>query len=76
MNATSNTHRLLTAQMLAERLSLSKRQVHRLNSAGRIPKPLRVGGSIRWSERTVNRWIEAGTPDRKTFEAMQQAGSE
>ncbi|MHC4582702.1 MAG: helix-turn-helix transcriptional regulator [Planctomycetota bacterium] len=76
MNATSTTDRLLTAQMLAERLSLSKRQVHRLNSAGRIPAPIRIGGSVRWSERTVNRWIEAGAPDRRTFEAMQQARGE
>ncbi len=76
MNAASDTDRLLTAKMLGERLSLSKRQIHRLNSAGRIPKPLRIGGSVRWSERTVNRWLEAGAPDRKTFEAMQQMGCE
>ena len=72
MNATSNTDRLLTAQMLADQLSLSKRQVHRLNSAGRLPKPLRIGGSVRWSEKIVNRWIEAGTPDRRTFGEIQE----
>lgn len=73
MDAASDTDRLLTAKMLGERLSLSKRQVHRLNSAGRIPKPLRIGGSVRWAKGTIAKWLEAGAPDRKTFEAMEEA---
>jgi len=66
------SERLLTAQKLGAKLALSKRQVHRLNSAGRIPKPLRIGGSVRWSETTINCWLQAGAPDRKTFEMMQE----
>ncbi len=64
--------RLLTAQDLAEKLALSKRGVHRLNSSGKIPRPLRIGGSVRWSEMTIARWLEAGAPDRKTFEAGEE----
>ncbi|MEJ2705600.1 MAG: hypothetical protein P8Z79_24440 [Sedimentisphaerales bacterium] len=71
MNATSDTDKLLTVKTLAERLSLSKRQIHRLNSAGRLPKPLRIGGSIRWSSDTICRWLSLSAPDRRTFEAMQ-----
>jgi prophage regulatory protein len=71
MNAASDTDRLLTAKMLGERLSLSKRQVHRLNSAGLIPKPLRIGGSVRWAESTIAKWLAVGAPDRRTFEATQ-----
>jgi prophage regulatory protein len=64
---------LLTAKELGARLSLSKRQVFRLNSCGKLPKPLRIGGSVRWAERTISKWLAAGAPDRKTFEVMTRA---
>jgi len=66
--------RLLTVQQLASKLAISKRGVHRLNSSGRIPKPLQIGGAIRWSEKTINRWLDAGAPDRRTFEEMREVG--
>jgi len=68
------TEKLLTAQAVGEMLSLSKRQIFRLNSCGKIPAPIRIGGSVRWSENTIVEWLAAGAPDRKTFEAMQEAG--
>ena len=64
---------LLSAKALGQKLSLSKRQIFRLNSCGKVPKPIRIGGSIRWSEQSISEWLAAGAPDRKTFEAMQQA---
>lgn len=67
---------LLNAKELAKMLSLSKRQVFRLNSCGKLPAPIRIGGSVRWAETTISQWLKAGAPDRKTFEAMQQAGGE
>lgn len=67
-------HRLLTAKTLGEMLSLSKRQVHRLNACGKLPKPLRIGGSVRWAESTIAKWLAVGAPDRKAFEAIR--GSE
>ncbi len=73
---TRNEIQLLTAKELGVRLSLSKRQIFRLNSCGKLPKPIRIGGSVRWAESTIAKWLKAGAPDRKTFEAMQQAGSE
>jgi prophage regulatory protein len=74
INAT--TEKLLTAQAVGDMLSLSKRQIFRLNSCGKIPAPLRIGGAVRWSEGTIGAWLKAGAPDRRTFEAMQQAGGE
>ena len=65
------TDKLLTAQAVAEKLSLSKRQIFRLNSSGKIPAPIRIGGSVRWAESTIAKWLKVGAPDRKTFEAMQ-----
>ena len=64
---------LLSAEALGRMLSLSRRQIFRLNSSGKIPAPIRIGGAVRWSERTIQDWLATGAKDRKTFEAMQQA---
>jgi predicted DNA-binding transcriptional regulator AlpA len=61
---------LLTAKQLGVKLNLSKRQIFRLNSCGKLPAPIRIGGSVRWAESTIAKWLAAGAPDRKTFEAM------
>ena len=61
---------LLTATTLGEMLSLSKRQIFRLNSSGKIPAPVRVGGSVRWIESEISAWIRTGAPDRKTWNSM------
>ena len=66
MTNTQNTEKLLTAKAVGEMLSLSKRQIFRLNSCGKIPAPIRIGGSIRWSESTILAWLQAGAPDRLT----------
>ncbi len=68
------TETLLTAQSLGKMLSLSKRQIFRLNSCGKLPKPIRIGGSVRWAESTIAQWLKAGAPDRITFEALANAG--
>jgi len=70
----TNTEKLLTAKAVGEMLSLSKRQVFRLNSCGKLPAPIRIGGSVRWAENTIAEWLRAGAPDRRTFEAMRGVG--
>ena len=67
----TQTEKLLTARAVGEMLSLSKRQIFRLNSCGKIPAPIRIGGSVRWAEDTIAQWLQAGAPDRKTFESIQ-----
>lgn len=69
---TKNEIQLLTATKLGALLSLSKRQIFRLNSCGKIPAPIRIAGSVRWAERTIQDWLKAGAPNRQTFEALQQ----
>jgi predicted DNA-binding transcriptional regulator AlpA len=69
----SPTPQLLSAAMLGKMLSLSKRQIFRLNSCGKIPAPIRIGGSARWDlERDIKPWLAAGAPDRRTWEAMKE----
>lgn len=72
---TKSEIQLLTAKQLGSLLSLSKRQVFRLNSCGKLPSPIRIGGSVRWAESTIAAWLQAGAPDRKTFEARREAGN-
>ena len=64
------TEKLLTAKALGQLLSLSKRQIFRLNSSGKIPRSIRIGGSVRWANSTIESWIGLGCPDRQTFDAM------
>ena len=71
---TNQTEKLLTAKAVGDMLSLSKRQIFRLNSCGKLPKSLRIGGSVRWANSTIQSWIALNCPDRKTFEAMKQTG--
>lgn len=67
------SEKLLTAKALGQMLSLSKRQIFRLNSCGKIPAPIRIGGSIRWDlEGDIKPWLAAGAPDRRTWEALKQ----
>ena len=66
------TEKLLTAKAVGEMLSLSKRQIFRLKSSGKIPAPIRIGGSVRWAESIITEWLRMGAPNRKTFEAAQE----
>ena len=66
--------KLLTAKALGEMLSLSKRQIFRLNSCGKLPAPIRIGGAVRWSAEEISAWLAASAPDRRTWEAMKDAG--
>ena len=55
---------LMTAQAAAELINVSKRTWYRLNSAGKVPAPVRISGIVRWNPVELAHWIEAGTPDR------------
>ncbi len=60
---------LLSAKQLGALLALSKRQVFRLNACGKIPKPILIGGSLRWRQSDIELWQSMDCPDRATFEA-------
>jgi len=65
--------RLLTAEAVGKMLSLSKRQIFRMRSAGLICSPVKVGaGAIRWRQSDIEQWIAMGCPDHKTFEATRE----
>jgi len=63
-------NKLLSAKELAAILAVSVRTIWRLRSSGVLPKPVTIGGSIRWEQKRIENWIACGCPDRKTFEVM------
>lgn len=65
---------LWDSRTLGQKLSLSKRQIFRLNSAGKIPAPVRIGGAVRWRADECAAWLTAGAPDRKTWETIKGNG--
>ncbi len=54
--------RLLTVESVAELLDVSKRHVYRLSDAGKMPRPIKLGGSVRWDRAAISDWIDAGCP--------------
>jgi predicted DNA-binding transcriptional regulator AlpA len=47
--------------------------VRRDDAAGRMPRSIRLGRSKRWRIAEVVAWVEAGCPDRATWEAREKA---
>ena len=68
----NQTCQLWDAKTFGQRLSLSKRQIFRLNSYGKIPASIRIGGAVRWSAQECSDWLAAGAPDRKTWQALKE----
>jgi len=59
-NATLREALAISAKELAEKLSLSPRTIWRLLSAGKLPRPVSIGGSKRFLMSDVTLFIECG----------------
>jgi len=66
----------ISAKQLSRLLGVSLRQVWRLNATGKLPRLIRIGGSVRWNRAEVLRWFDASCPDCQAWEAMEEAGGE
>lgn len=63
----------LSAGQLAARLGVSLRHVRRMDSAGLLPQPIRLGRSVRWpvhGPHGIEAWLAAGAPDRRQWEQL------
>jgi predicted DNA-binding transcriptional regulator AlpA len=68
------TEKLLTAQAIAEKLSLSKRAVFRMKSAALICPCIKVGrGAVRWRQSDIEKWIALGCPTLQEFKVRMGA---
>lgn len=70
----TQVEKLLTAKAVGEMLSLSKRQIFRMKSAGLICPSVKVGrGAVRWRQSDIEKWIQWGCPSRQEFEARMES---
>jgi predicted DNA-binding transcriptional regulator AlpA len=44
------------------------------DAGGKLPTPVRIGGSVRWRTDEIRRWLDAGAPDRATWEQIRRVG--
>ena len=63
----------MSAADLAARLEVSLRHLRRLDSAGKLPRPVRLGRSVRWPVTEIESWLNAGGPDRQRWQAIRGA---
>ena len=63
---------VVDAKLLARLLTCGVRTVRTLDASGKLPKPIRVGGRVCWRVKEILAWIEAGAPDRDTWEEVRK----
>ncbi len=61
------------AKALAQMLQSSLRAIRAWDSSGKLPTPVRMGGKVVWRLDEIRAWLDAGAPDRKTWEALRAA---
>lgn len=62
---------LLVGRIEAARLSaVSPASWDRLTSAGKNPRPIKLGGRVVWRRSDLESWTKLGCPDRQTFETL------
>lgn len=64
---------VVDARRLAAMLCASVRSVRKWDSAGVLPRPVRVGGRVVWRVSEICNWLDAGAPDRQTWERIRAA---
>lgn len=58
---------------VAEALGVSPRQIWKLLATNRLPRPIRLGRSVRWRRTDIEAYIEASC-DMAAFQAARGAG--
>ena len=64
---------VVRAKELAHLLGVSLVHIRRLDSAGKLPKPVRLGNCVSWRRGEIEEWLEAGSPNRDKWMAIQTA---
>lgn len=62
--ATEYANALWNDVTLGTLLGISRSMVHKLNSAGKLPAPVRLGRCLRWRADEIAAWVAAGCPSR------------
>ena len=64
----------VSAKQLAGMLDLSVRTIRTMDAAGKLPRGIRIGRSVRWPVDELRAWLDAGCPDRASWEAISRNG--
>lgn len=60
------------AIQLAAFLGVSRAHIWRLNSAGKLPRPVHLNRAVRWDRWTVEEWLSEGCPPRDQWDRRNQ----
>lgn len=71
--APSGAPLVVDAKALAKLLGLGVRTIRTHDAAGKLPAPVRIGGRVVWRVAEIRDWLDAGAPDRETWEARRAA---
>jgi predicted DNA-binding transcriptional regulator AlpA len=63
---------LIGADGVAAMLGIGERTARRLDVEGRLPMPVKIGGSVRWRLSELRDWIDAGCPPRQKWESLKE----
>lgn len=61
---------LVDALEASKLLGVSRAHFYRMHNAGRVPLPVRLGGSVRWRVSELAAWVDAGMPNRQKWQSM------
>ena len=61
------------AKRLAKLLCCGLRSVRTWDSAGKLPRPIKLGVRVVWVIAEVKSWLAAGAPPREEWEAFKRA---
>lgn len=53
---------LMSVGEVADLLEISERSVYNLETAGKMPPKIKLGGLVRWRRAAIMEWIEQGCP--------------
>ncbi len=60
---------LVDVKTVAKLLGRSPQSVSRQDKEGKLPRPIRLGSSVRWDFSELKEWVSAGCPSRQDWEA-------
>lgn len=71
-NEASTDFLLYTAAQAAKLCDRCERTWRTWDAAGLVPRPVRIGKAVFWRPDELAGWVEAGCPDRKTWDQREE----
>lgn len=71
-HATLDAPRFMTAKQVGRRYACSDRTIYRWADLGKMPPPVKIAGSVRWSIAELDQWEADGFPNIRTGRPQSQ----